>query len=210
MRGCPLPSPRWPRLRRRSLPFRRTTPCAAPLPWLLCCVVVSGRASAHRAVFGVVLARPEKQAIGPCLGRQLGPTPDTARHEDPIGPHSVGPHRAGLDRARAGLGTDGPFGILYAEVQKCTCAMAWSGHGLNTIVASARTWFSRVTAHTPTGCMADRLKTAGLGDRAEDLRIRCGCRCVCADVWNKTPGSGQDCSRGARANAREALRDGNG
>jgi hypothetical protein len=43
--------------------------------------LVPGRAPAHRAVFGVVLARPEKQALGPCLGRQFGTTPDTARHE---------------------------------------------------------------------------------------------------------------------------------
>jgi hypothetical protein len=51
--------------------------------------------------------------MGPCLGRHLGTTHDTARHENVSGLYSVGPHRAGPDRARAGLGTDGPFGILY-------------------------------------------------------------------------------------------------
>jgi hypothetical protein len=61
----------------------------------------------------VVPARPEKEAIGPCLGRQFGTRPNTARHEVAIGPNSVGPHRAGPDRARAVLGPGGPFGILY-------------------------------------------------------------------------------------------------
>jgi hypothetical protein len=59
-----------------------------------------------------VPARPEKTTIGSCLGRQSGTMPDTARHEEPIGPHSVGPRRAGPDRARAVLGSGGPFGIL--------------------------------------------------------------------------------------------------
>jgi hypothetical protein len=49
--------------------------CPAPLPPPLC-VVVPGRAPAHRAVFSVGLAPPEKSAIGPCLGRQ----PGTTRH----------------------------------------------------------------------------------------------------------------------------------
>jgi hypothetical protein len=53
---------------------------------------------------------PEKSAIGPGLGRQSGTTPDTARHEESIGPHSAGPFRA-----RAGLGSGGLFGILYVN-----------------------------------------------------------------------------------------------
>jgi hypothetical protein len=70
-------------------------PCASP-------AIVPGRVTAHRAVLGVVPARPEKLAIGPCLGRQFGPTPNTARHEKGFGLHSAGLHRAGLHRARAG------------------------------------------------------------------------------------------------------------
>jgi hypothetical protein len=65
---------------------------------------------------GAVPARPEKSVIGPGLGRQSGTTPDTARHEESIGPHSVGPNSAGPFRARAGLGPGGPFGILYPPV----------------------------------------------------------------------------------------------
>jgi hypothetical protein len=108
-------------LRRRSLSSRggglcrRPGPggqCPAPLPPPLC-VVVPGRAPANRAVFGVGPARPEKMAIGSCLGRQSGTTPDTARHEESIGPHSVEPHSAGPFRARARLGPGGPFGIYY-------------------------------------------------------------------------------------------------
>jgi hypothetical protein len=74
---------------------------------------VPGRVATHRAVLGTVPARPEKSAIGPGLGRQSGTTPDTARHEESIGPHSVGPNSVGPFRARAGLGPGGPFGILY-------------------------------------------------------------------------------------------------
>jgi hypothetical protein len=37
---------------------------------------------------------------------------DTARPEEVIEPHSVGPRRAGPYRARAGLVPGGPFGIL--------------------------------------------------------------------------------------------------
>jgi hypothetical protein len=74
--------------------------------------IVPCRVAAHRAVLGVVPARPEKLAIGPCLGRQFGTTPDTARHEKAIGPHRVGPHRAGPNRAWTVLGPGGPFGIL--------------------------------------------------------------------------------------------------
>jgi hypothetical protein len=55
--------------------LRQLRPCCSSV------ALVPGRAPAHRAVFGVVLARPEKQALGPCLGRQFGTTPDTARHE---------------------------------------------------------------------------------------------------------------------------------
>jgi hypothetical protein len=60
-----------------------------------------------------VPARPEKEAIGPCLGHQIGTRPNTPRHEVAIGPNSVGLHRVGPNRARAGLGPCGPFGILY-------------------------------------------------------------------------------------------------
>jgi hypothetical protein len=63
---------------------------------------VSGRVTAHRAVFGTMLARPEKSAIRPWLGHQSGTTPDMAQHEESIRPHSVGPLSAGLFRARAG------------------------------------------------------------------------------------------------------------
>jgi hypothetical protein len=55
----------------------------------------------------VVPVRHEKTTLGPCLGRKVGTTPDTARHEKSIGPHSAGPFRA-----RAGLGPGSPFGIL--------------------------------------------------------------------------------------------------
>jgi hypothetical protein len=67
--------------------------------------IVPGRVAAHRAIFVAVPSRPEKHAVGPGLGRCFGPTPDTARHDESIGPHSVKPYRAGL-------GKDGPFGIL--------------------------------------------------------------------------------------------------
>jgi hypothetical protein len=59
-----------------------------------------------------VPARPEKETVGSCLGRQFGTTPDTARHEVAIGPDSVGLHRVGPNRARAGPGR--PFGDLYS------------------------------------------------------------------------------------------------
>jgi hypothetical protein len=63
--------------------------------------IVPGRGATHRVVLGVVPARPEKSAIGLCLGRQSGTTPDTARHKKSIRPHSVGPLSAGPFRARA-------------------------------------------------------------------------------------------------------------
>jgi hypothetical protein len=42
--------------------------------------IVPGWVVARRAIFGTVPARPEKQAIGPGLGRQFGTTPSPARH----------------------------------------------------------------------------------------------------------------------------------
>jgi hypothetical protein len=71
-----------------------------------------GPVAARRPVRAAGTTRPEKQAIGSCLGRQCGTAPDTARHEESIGPHSAGPLSAGPFRARAGLGPGGPFGIL--------------------------------------------------------------------------------------------------
>jgi hypothetical protein len=41
---------------------------------------VPGRVVARRAVFGTVPAWPEKQTVGPGLGRQFGTTPSPARH----------------------------------------------------------------------------------------------------------------------------------
>jgi hypothetical protein len=93
-------------LRRRPWP-RRPANALRPCPLLSLCVVVLGRAPAHRVVFSVRPAPPEKSAIGSCLGRQPGTTADTARHEKAIGPHRVGPNWA-----RDVLGPGGPFGIL--------------------------------------------------------------------------------------------------
>jgi hypothetical protein len=78
------------------LPAAERVPCRATSPL-----------AAHRPVRAAGTARPEKQPIGPCLGRQCGTAPDTARHERYIGPLS-----AGLFRASAGLGPGGPFGNL--------------------------------------------------------------------------------------------------
>jgi hypothetical protein len=75
-----------------------------------------GPVAARRPVRAAGTTRPEKQAIGSCLGRQCGTAPDTARHEESTGPHSAGPLSAGPFRARAGLGPGGPFGILYPQV----------------------------------------------------------------------------------------------
>jgi hypothetical protein len=74
---------------------------------------VSGQVAAHRTVLSVVPARPEKTAIGLCMGLQSGPTPDMARHKDSIGPLRAGLLRAMPFRARAVLGPGGPFAILY-------------------------------------------------------------------------------------------------
>jgi hypothetical protein len=62
---------------------------------------------------------PRRRA-GPArkIGHRAGPGPSVghdarhSRHETTSGLHRVGPHRAGPDRARAGPGTDDPFGIL--------------------------------------------------------------------------------------------------
>jgi hypothetical protein len=61
-----------------------------------------GPVAARRPVRAAGTTRPGKQAIGSCLGRQCGTAPDTARHEESIGPHSAGPLSAGPFRARAG------------------------------------------------------------------------------------------------------------
>jgi hypothetical protein len=113
--------PIWP------LPWRTTTSTRAPavicagLRWPAAATLAP--ATARRHVDGpaepdgptparwanraIVPARHEKTALGSCLGCKVGTTPDTAWHEKPIRPHSVGPFRA-----RAGLGPGGPFGIL--------------------------------------------------------------------------------------------------
>jgi hypothetical protein len=71
-----------------------------------------GPVAALRAVCVSVPARPEKWAIGSCLGRQFSTTPDTARHEKAIRLYRAGPLSAGPFKASAGLRPGGPFGIL--------------------------------------------------------------------------------------------------
>jgi hypothetical protein len=101
-------------------PWRRASPLQLPsparrrggrthLPAMPPASIVPGRVAAHRAIFVAVTARPKKHTVGPGLGRCFSLTPDTARHDESIRPHSVGLYRAGSNRARAGLGTDGPL-----------------------------------------------------------------------------------------------------
>jgi hypothetical protein len=83
-------------------------------------------------ILGVVPARPEKTTIGPGLGRQSGTMPDTGRHEEPIGSHSVGPLSAGPFRATAGRPVSNSILMVLILINRfklkdLVCCYCWFG-----------------------------------------------------------------------------------